>query len=285
MGFLSKLLKKGEHSTNHVPQNEDSLIKRWEIPAEEIDQMQRITASEAYCKKIYRRFYRTYPEKPFISQDREYNTNWLDQAMLFPDQSLVPFSNMVRYKDGLLPGHIYMLYWICKYKTRKNIPSYFEYKYGIEFNKERDFLRDCGYLKDNYALTDLGFEAINAHMEVIQEHHPNKKLTEISQETSKSNSNMVQNNLDGTSYEKAGDIDEAIKLYEYNVAHHFTGNHPYDRLAIIYRKQKKYDEEIRVLKTAIDVFTNDVSDERRDKLPKLEKFKARLEKAEALQNK
>ena len=88
MGFLSKLLKKGEHSTNHVPQNEDSLIKRWEIPAEEIGQMQRITASEAYCKKIYRRFYRTYPEKPFISQDREYNTNWLDQAMLFPDQSL-----------------------------------------------------------------------------------------------------------------------------------------------------------------------------------------------------
>ena len=96
---------------------------------------------------------------------------------------------------------------------------------------------------------------------------------------------LIQNNLDGIAYEKADNIDEAIKLYEYNVAHRFTGQHPYNRLAIIYRKQKKYDEEIRVLKTAIDVFTNDVSDERRDKLPMLEKFKARLEKAEALRNK
>ena len=33
MGFLSKLLKKEELSTNHVPRNEDGLIKRWEIPA------------------------------------------------------------------------------------------------------------------------------------------------------------------------------------------------------------------------------------------------------------
>lgn len=96
---------------------------------------------------------------------------------------------------------------------------------------------------------------------------------------------LIQNNLDGITYEKADNIDEAIKLYEYNVAHRFAEQHPYNRLAIIYRKQKKYDEEIRVLKTAIDVFTNDVSDERRDKLPMLEKFKARLEKAEALRNK
>ena len=95
---------------------------------------------------------------------------------------------------------------------------------------------------------------------------------------------LIQNNLDGIAYEKAGNIDEAIKLYEYNVAHRFAGQHPYNRLAIIYRKQKKYDEEIRVLKTAIDVFTNDVSDERRDKLLNLEKFKARIEKAEALRN-
>ena len=75
---------------------------------------------------------------PFISQDREYNTDWIDQEFV----SLVPFENMTRYDDGLLPGHAYMLYWIRKYKSGRRIPAYFEYDYGIEFMKEREFLKD-----------------------------------------------------------------------------------------------------------------------------------------------
>lgn len=48
---------------------------------------------------------------------------------------------MVRNEDGLLPGHIYMLYWLNKF-TNKRIPQYFEYEYGIDFEKEVILLRD-----------------------------------------------------------------------------------------------------------------------------------------------
>ena len=36
--------------------------------------------------------------------------------------------------------------------------------------------------------------------------------------------------------EKEGKIDSAILLYEENVKESFEGNHPYDRLAVIYHK-------------------------------------------------
>ncbi len=95
-------------------------------------------------------------------------------------------------------------------------------------------------------------------------------------------SGMVNNNLRGSKLEKEGDVDGAIQLYEYNVAHRFSGNHPYDRLSIIYRRQKRYEDEVRVLEMAVDVFTNDVPDERPDKNKKLDKFKERLAKARSL---
>ena len=96
---------------------------------------------------------------------------------------------------------------------------------------------------------------------------------------------LVDNNINGERLEKLGKLNEAIALYEYNIAQRFDGNFPYDRLAIIYRKQKKYDEEIRVLKQAIDVFTHDISEMRPDRDIKLEKFEDRLEKATNLLNK
>lgn len=95
---------------------------------------------------------------------------------------------------------------------------------------------------------------------------------------------LVDNNLKGIKCEKAGKIDDAIALYEYNVQHRFEGNHPYDRLAIIYRKRKEYDKEIKVLETAIDVFTHDVPISRPDRAKKLSKFKERLLKAKELKN-
>ncbi|MDR1628941.1 MAG: hypothetical protein LBS36_01825 [Oscillospiraceae bacterium] len=48
---------------------------------------------------------------------------------------------------------------------------------------------------------------------------------------------------------------KAIEIYEKYVSFEWSSTTiPYDRLAIIYRKQKNYDEEIRVLKAAIFAF-------------------------------
>lgn len=93
---------------------------------------------------------------------------------------------------------------------------------------------------------------------------------------------QVERNLRGIKLEKSGRVDEAIRLYEENVKENFEGNHPYDRLAIIYRKRNLINEEIRVLEKAVWVFENIVFEKRVDRLPKLEKFKKRLEKAREL---
>ncbi|MBU7019152.1 MAG: hypothetical protein HXS44_16700 [Theionarchaea archaeon] len=93
---------------------------------------------------------------------------------------------------------------------------------------------------------------------------------------------QVERNLRGIELEKSGRVDEAIQLYEENVKENFEGNHPYDRLAIIYRKRNLINEEIRVLEKAVWVFENIVFGKRVDRLSKLEKFKKRLEKAREL---
>ena len=93
---------------------------------------------------------------------------------------------------------------------------------------------------------------------------------------------QVERNLRGIELEKSGQVDEAVRLYEENVRDEFVGNHPYDRLAIIYRKRKHIDDEIRVLEKAIWVFDGLVHEGRGDALPKLGKFKRRLEKAKTL---
>ncbi|HUW19504.1 MAG TPA: hypothetical protein VMW16_09395 [Sedimentisphaerales bacterium] len=91
---------------------------------------------------------------------------------------------------------------------------------------------------------------------------------------------QVNRNLKGIALEKKGYIDKAAELYEQNVSENFEGNHPYDRLAIIYRKRNQIDDEIRVLEKAVFVFEHIVHKKRPDRLPKLNKFKERLQKAQ-----
>lgn len=159
---------------NRIEIKEDDSIKtgRHNIPSGKIDELQKIEASEEYRQKIYKLYYFNYPEMPFISKDRELNTNWIEQASVFQN-SIVKKSMMKRYSDGLLPGHIYMLYWIDKYKN-KRIPSYFEYKYGINFEKEKKFLIEKGYLNKDGKLTESGSLSIKNHKEVIKRHSKNR---------------------------------------------------------------------------------------------------------------
>ena len=93
-------------------------------------------------------------------------------------------------------------------------------------------------------------------------------------------SNQVDRNLKGKENEEKGEIELAIAEYEANLKESFEGSHPYNRLAIIYRKNKDYDNEIRVLNQAIDIYTELSKTSRREDVdPKLLKFKERLEKA------
>ncbi|NBK00490.1 hypothetical protein D5282_25400 [bacterium 1xD8-48] len=81
----------------------------------------------------------------------------------------------------------------------------------------------------------------------------------------------------GIKYEKAGKDEKAIKVYEKLIAENFDGSHPYDRLCVLYRKQKNFTAEKYVLEKAILVFTQVAASGRPDGPPKLERYKKRLE--------
>ena len=96
-----------------------------------------------------------------------------------------------------------------------------------------------------------------------------KRLTNIAKELQLND--CVERNNKGTELEKAGKISEAIALYEENIKPGcYPALHSFDRLLVIYRKNKDYKNELRVCKRAISVFKT------------MEKYKVRLEKIEAL---
>lgn len=64
---------------------------------------------------------------------------------------------------------------------------------------------------------------------------------------------MVERIDKGIDLEKAGKIDEAIKVYEENVADRFKGTFPYERLRVLYAKRKDYLNAIRVCQAYLDL--------------------------------
>lgn len=80
-------------------------------------------------------------------------------------------------------------------------------------------------------------------------------------------------NNKGIAFEKEGKIKSAINNYEKNIESDYSARHSYDRLLILYRKAKDYDNELRVCESAIEVFPNDA------------KYPERLEKAKKLKSK
>lgn len=139
---------------------------------------------------IIEKYYSDYPVIPYISEDRD--EEWLEKAEFFKDQCIIPKRRMTPFKDGLLPGHVYMLHWIEKNKN-KRIPAYFEYKYGIDFEKEKDFLCKNEYLDENSKLTEKGVKAIKKHQKVIIEHNGVK--TERTLENIKKQINELKKNI------------------------------------------------------------------------------------------
>lgn len=122
----------------------------------------------------------------------------------------------------------------------------------------------------------------DANKSFVKKNRPTEDAIQ-SKISEKAFSKMVDNNLKGKRLEQAGKIEEAKKLYEKNISMNFEGNFPYDRLAVLYRKEKDYDNEIRVLNHAIHVFSSlKLTSPRADVSPKLKKFKDRLAKATEL---
>lgn len=106
----------------------------------------------------------------------------------------------------------------------------------------------------------------------------NERLDIIKAEQKKLNQCVARNNK-GKVYEKADKIKMAINTYEKNIdGDCYPACFAFDRLMIIYRKQKDYDNEIRVIKRAIEVLCPRYPDLK-------EKYFQRLQKANDLLSK
>lgn len=60
--------------------------------------------------------------------------------------------------------------------------------------------------------------------------------------------------------EQDNDLNKAIKLYEQSIREDYADEFAFERLMIIYRKQKEYGDELRVINRAIKVFQQSMED-------------------------
>lgn len=60
--------------------------------------------------------------------------------------------------------------------------------------------------------------------------------------------------------EREGDLNKAVKLYEQNIRENYADEFAFERLMIIYRKQKEYENELRVIERGIEVFQQRIED-------------------------
>ena len=76
----------------------------------------------------------------------------------------------------------------------------------------------------------------------------------------------AQNNLSAAEAEANGDIDLAISLYEKNIKKGIADAVPFNRLLVLYRKQKRYKDELRVIDKGIEVFTKQIEKQQQQML-------------------
>lgn len=76
-------------------------------------------------------------------------------------------------------------------------------------------------------------------------------------------------NMHGIAFEKTGDIAGAVSLYEANIADRFDGSHPYERLMIIYARERRHEDARRVARACMVQATTNLSDRLRARCAKV----------------
>ena len=87
---------------------------------------------------------------------------------------------------------------------------------------------------------------------------------------------QTRRNVEGLHLEQSGQVDQAVELYERNLAEGFEGDWPYGRLVAYYEKRGRLDEAERVLERAIEVFKSSKRRAAEDRRSLLKAFRGRL---------
>jgi tetratricopeptide (TPR) repeat protein len=87
---------------------------------------------------------------------------------------------------------------------------------------------------------------------------------------------QTRRNLDALALESDGRTEEAMALYEQNIADGFEGDWPYGRLVAYYERLGRLDDAQRVLERGIEVFNESKRRTPLDRRSVLRAFKGRL---------
>ena len=91
--------------------------------------------------------------------------------------------------------------------------------------------------------------------------------------------------------EQGGNLNRAIKLYEQNIKENFADKFAFERLMIIYRKQKDFKNELRVINRGVELFQENMKGHLKQSLSrhvdekKLERLSLAIMKGTGLKNK
>lgn len=139
----------------------------------------------------------------------------------------------------------------CEFEPTKEqiiipVADFFEkYKFGLVGNIGDKIWADYQKAKqkgfNNFVISKYEFDCIIEIQKKLEEKNRILSLTSYL-------------NNKGIALEKEGKIEEAIKIYEENIKLEYPATHSYNRLMVLYRKQKDKENEIRVIKIAICVF-------------------------------
>ena len=83
-------------------------------------------------------------------------------------------------------------------------------------------------------------------------------------------------NLEGLELERAGRVDEAVVLYQQNLAEGFEGDWPYGRLVAILERRGELEAAVAVLERGVEVLTASGRRTPKDRRATIGAFKGRL---------
>lgn len=129
------------------------------------------------------------------------------------------------------------------------------------------FIKLVGWPKQDYYVAKSTEAILNGQSSILIPKEDFEEAKRVLAERQKADERLAAvagRNTDGIQLEKEGKIADAILLYEANIADGYPATHSFDRLMKIYRKQKDYENEVRVIRRAIEVFS--IENEKRAEL-------------------
>ena len=120
-----------------------------------------------------------------------------------------------------------------------------KYKQFMDQGLSNDYF--IAHFKNKQNSFNIGIGLINQWEALLQESKAREKQLFFTS----------SNNNKGIAFENAGKITEAIDVYEKNLLIGYLATHSYTRLMIIYHKEKRYEDEIRVVNAAIEAFSEE----------------------------